>query len=336
MLLEHKQLDRRPVAQLVGSRLVVGMEGTTPSSALLARIRAGRVGGVILMGHNVRSAPQVRALTARLRVEAREAGRRLLIVTDQEGGLVRRFRWAPPVSPAVELGRLGEAAIRRRGRDTGIALDRLGIDVDLAPVADVPVGERSFISLQERGFSTIPARVAKAVTAFSAGLLDAGVAPTVKHFPGLGLARRTTDRIAVTLSAKRDALAPGLVPYRRAIAAGVVPLVMLSNASYTAFGGEPAPWSPAVLAALRGLGFRGLTITDALDPLAATRAVPLEEAAVRAAEAGVDLLLFVGSESSSARAYDALVAAARAGRLSRPALERSAARIDELAATYSG
>ena len=81
-----------PLETLVGERLVVGMQGTTPSAALLDRIRRGRVGGVILMGANVRSAPQVRTLTASLRAAAREGGRRLLIMTDQEGELVRRFR----------------------------------------------------------------------------------------------------------------------------------------------------------------------------------------------------------------------------------------------------
>ena len=93
-----------PLATLVGARLVVGMEGTTPSPALLKRIRRGRVGGVILMGANVRSAPQVRALTASLRAAARAGGRPLLIMTDQEGGEVRRFRWAPPAASAEELG----------------------------------------------------------------------------------------------------------------------------------------------------------------------------------------------------------------------------------------
>ena len=90
------------------------------------------------MGHNVRSAPQVRALTG----EPPRGGpcRRPSDPdrADQEGGRVRRFRWAPPVASAEELGRLGEAALRRRGRDTARALDRLGVDVDLAPVADVP------------------------------------------------------------------------------------------------------------------------------------------------------------------------------------------------------
>jgi beta-N-acetylhexosaminidase len=322
--------------RLIGSRLVVGVDGTTATPALLRRIRGGRVGGVILMGRNVRSAPQVRALTASLRAAAGGAGRPILIVTDQEGGAVRRFRWVPPAASAEEMGRLGEATLRRGGRDTARALERLGLDIDLAPVADVPAVEGSFIARQRRGFSTVPMRVAKSVTAFSAGLLDGGIAPTLKHFPGLGLATRTTDRVAVGIDADAAALEPGLVPYRRALNAGVVPLVMLSNASYAAYGSRPAAWSPAVLGLLRGLGFGGTTITDALEALATTQRVSLAEAAIRAARTGVDLLLFVGSERSTEQVYDALLADARAGRLPRAALERSSARIGELAATYAG
>jgi beta-N-acetylhexosaminidase len=286
------------------------------------------------MGHNVRSAPQVRALTASLHAAARSGGHRLLVMTDQEGGLSRRFRWAPPVASGEELGGLTEGEIRVRGRATAQALERLGVDVDLAPVADVPAVDGSFIAQQRRGFSTIPARAAKGVTAFAAGLLDGGVAPTLKHFPGLGLATVSTDDAAVTIAGDAAALAPGLVPYRRAVAAGVVPLVMVANASYAAYGGRPAAWSPSVLRLLRGLGFTGVTITDALEPLASTHAVSLSAAAIRAARAGVDLLLFVGSERSTDEAYGALLAEARAGRLPRAALQRSAARIDELAATY--
>jgi beta-N-acetylhexosaminidase len=326
---------REDLERLVGARLVVGLNGTTASPALLERIRTGRVAGVILMGHNVRTAPQVRALTASLR--AADAGRRrILVFTDQEGGRVRRFRWAPPAASAADLGHLGEAALRRRGRETARALERLGVDVDLAPVADVPTGPRSFVARQKRGFSPIPMRAGKAVTAFSAGLLDGGVAPTLKHFPGLGLATASTDDAAVAIAAGAPSLASGLVPYRRALAAGVVPLVMVSNASYAAYGGRPAAWSPRVLDLLAELGFTGVTITDALEPLARTHRVSVDEAALRSARAGVDLLLLVGSERSSERVYASLLEAARAGRLPRAALERSAARIEELAATYAG
>ncbi len=312
------------------------MEGTSPSPALLARIRAGRVGGVILMGPNVRSAPQVRTLTAALRGAARQGGRPLLIMTDQEGGLVRRFRWVPPAAAAEQLGTRTEGAIRKSGRSTARALERLGVDVDLAPVADVPSVPGSFIAAQHRGFSTTPMRAAKDVTAFAAGLLDGGVAPTLKHFPGLGFATTSTDDASVRITASEEQLAPGLAPYRRAIAAGVAPLVMVSNATYTADRNRVAAWSPHTQELLSTLGFTGVTITDALEPLARTHSVTLTQAALRAARAGVDLLLMVGSERSTDAVYEGLLAAARAGRLPRAALERSAARIDELAATYSG
>jgi beta-N-acetylhexosaminidase len=325
-----------PLEALVGARLVVGMQGITPSAALLDRVRRGRVGGVILMGANVRSAPQVRTLTASLRAAAHGGGRRLLIMTDQEGGLVRRFRWAPPAVSAEVLGTRTEGAIRRTGRAAATALERLGVDVDLAPVADVPGVRGSFIAASDRGFSTNPTRAAKGVTSFAAGVLDGGVAPTLKHFPGLGLATTSTDDAAVRITASEDALEPGFVPYRRAIAAGVVPLVMVSNAAYAAYGGQVAAWSPRVLSTLAGLGFTGVTITDALEPLAATHRVTLGRAALRAARTGVDLLLLVGSEGSTDAVYDLLLAAARDGRLPRAALEAAAGRIEELAATYAG
>ena len=325
-----------PLETLVGARLVVGMQGTAPSTALLERIRRGRVGGVILMGANVRSARQVRALTASLRAAADEGGVKLLIMTDQEGGLVRRFRWAPPAVSAEVLGARTQGAIRRTGRSTATALERLGVDVDLAPVADVPGVPGSFIAATDRGFSTNPTRAAKGVTAFAAGLLDGGVAPTLKHFPGLGLATTSTDDAAVRITASEEALQPGFVPYRRAIAAGVAPVVMVSNAAYTAYRGQVAAWSPRVLSTLAGLGFTGATITDALEPLARTHHVTLGQTALRAARAGVDLLLFVGSERLTDAVYRQLLAAARDGRLPRAALEASAARIDELAATYAG
>src|SRR4029078_11212168 len=99
-----------------------------------------------------------------------------------------------------------EAAIRRRGRDTATALERLGGDADLAPVADGPRAPGSFIAARHRGFSPVPTRTAKDVTAFSAGLLDGGVAPALKHFPGLGLATRSVEHTPLRIAAPPSGL----------------------------------------------------------------------------------------------------------------------------------
>ncbi len=316
------------VGELVGQRLIVAMEGTSPSASLLRRVRRGEIGGVILFGHNVRSPAQVRALTQALHRAAEGAGRpRLLVMVDQEGGDLRRLRWAPPGRSAEELGRLGPRALRAAGRDTAEALRRNGIDVDLAPVADVPRVSGAFLTEQRRAFSSDPRRAATLATAFALGLGDGGVLAAAKHFPGLGGAVGNTDLAAVTITGSPGALAADLVPFRGLVAGGV-PLVMLSSAIYPAYGSEPALWTPAVHRLLRrDLGFAGVTISDALEAVARTRRRSLEAVAFLAARAGTDLLLFAGSEASTAGVHAALVRSAVEGRLTRAGLERSHRRI---------
>jgi beta-N-acetylhexosaminidase len=110
---------------------------------------------------------------------------------------------------------------------------------------------------------------------------------------------------------------------------------MISNASYPALDAKPAPWSPRVQGLLRGeLGFEGVTTSDALDGAAATRGRTLPSVAVLAAQAGMDLLLLTGSESSSAAVYERLVTAASRGQLPAVSLRRSYDRIQSLKATY--
>jgi beta-N-acetylhexosaminidase len=314
--------------ELVGQRMVVALEGTSPGGALVRRIEDGEVGGVVLFGGNVRSRAQVRALTAALHAAARRGGRsRLLVMVDQEGGAVRRFRWLPPGLSAAQLGRRPLAAVRASGSGTGRALRALGVDVDLAPVADVPRVDGSFLTAQERAFSSSADVAAAHAAAFGRGLAAAGILATAKHFPGLGGAVENTDLSPVTIAGGAAALEDDLLPFRRLVAADV-PLVMLSSAAYRAYGGRPAVWSPGVHALLRdGLGFAGVTVSDALEPLARLRRVALGAAALRAALAGTDLLLFAGPAATSARAYASLVAAAGQGRLSRASLRESYDRV---------
>jgi beta-N-acetylhexosaminidase len=323
------------VRELVGQRFVVAMSGTSPSSALLGRIRRGEIGGVILFGSNVVSRVQLRRLTSTLQGAAREAHRPpLLIATDQEGGRVRRLPWAGPVPSATELGRLGTSRIRAEATAAGKALRLEGVNVDLAPVGDLP-GPQSFMALDQRTFGSTAASVAEATVAFVRGLAAARVAATVKHFPGIGRATRNTDQAAVEISATRADLAGSdLLSFRSAIGAGT-PIVMISNATYPALDAKPAPWSTRVQSLLRrDLGFTGVTISDALDGAAATRGRTLPSVAALTAEAGVDLLLLVGSEASSAAAFERVVGSAERGRISAAALQLSYGRIMELKRAY--
>jgi beta-N-acetylhexosaminidase len=307
------------------------MEGLTPSASLLARVRRGEIGGVILFGSNVTSPAQVSALTTTLQAAAAAGGQPpLLIATDQEGGTVKRIPWAPPTLSPPQMGSIGLASTARsQGVLTGQALSALGIDCDLAPVADVPVSTDSFMYQEGRTWSFDPTLTATLSNAFARGLRSAGVVPAMKHFPGIGLATQNTDSYVVMLAASIGDLAAGLQPYVTAIGRGI-PMIMLSNATYRAY--DPvngAGWSRAIVKGLLRdqLGFRGVTITDSLSGTAKARGVPIAQLALEAAVAGTDMILVTGSESSTAATFDALLAAAQAGAMPRARLGASYNRI---------
>jgi beta-N-acetylhexosaminidase len=323
--------------QLIGQKLVVRMSGTTPSAGLLARVRAGQVGGVILFGSNIETPEQVTALTATLQAAAADGGQPpLLIATDQEGGTVKRVPWAPPTLSPPQMGAIGLASTAlQQGDATGQALVALGINCNLAPVADVPKSTASFMYQAGRTWSFDATRTATLSNAFAQGLRDAGEVPVMKHFPGLGRATQNTDSSVVTIYATSTTLARGLAPYRRGIASGV-PMIMLSNATYTAYDPvNAAGWSRAIVKGLLRdqLGFHGVTITDSLSGTARARGIPVATLAIRAAIAGTDMILVTNTEASTQRTYDKLVAAAAAGTIPRTRLLAEYHRILALKAT---
>jgi beta-N-acetylhexosaminidase len=274
------ELDRA-----VGQRIVTAIDGVSPNAGLLRLARRGRIGGVILFARNIRSVAQVRRDMRRLQAAAKAGGNPPLLVTvDQEGGGVKRFAGLPPsTSPRRMKDPRAEGAATARG------LRRAGVNVDLAPVADVTGNPSSF--LYERTF----ARAADAC-AFAQGLAAGHVKPTLKHFPGLGGAPANTDDASVTLRASRKTLAARAAAYRRCGDAG---LVMLSNARYAAFGSVPALMAPAVHRFLRTFT-KAPTISDSLQA-AALRGTP--HVPIRAVQAGLDILLSTGSQRTAEELY---------------------------------
>ena len=324
------------VQHLIGQKLVVSMDGHTPSASLLDRARRGRIGGVLIHGWNFSSAAQLRSIANELQQAAAEGGQpRLLIAVDQEGGQVKTVSWIPPTLSPPQMGDLGSSdTARRQGRKTGGALLDLGVNTDFAPVADVPASTSSFMYQQGRTWSFSSRVTARLANAFALGLGDRGALATMKHFPGLGFAAKNTDDFVVHIAATKSELAPGLRPYRHAVANGV-PLVMLSNAVYPAYDrSHAAGWSRAIgTSLLRGkLGFHGVTITDSLDGAANTRGITTNPLALKAAKAGTDMLLLTGSEASSRSVYQSLLEAAQAGQLPHDRLTASYDRIVALKA----
>ena len=324
-----------PLRQLVGERLFVRMNGTSPSPAFRARVRRGEVGGVVLFGPNIRTRSQVRLLVARLRAAARAGGvPPPLIAIDQEGGIVKRLQSAPPFRSAPQIGATGSSRVARsEGLATARSLRARGIDIDFAPVVDVPASTSSFIA--PRAFGHDPRRVARLGGAFADGLQRGGVAATLKHFPGLGSAPANTDFATAVVSAPRSRLERELVPYRDASAR----LVMMATAVYPAYHrGTPAAFSRRIVRSLLrdDLGYNGLVVTDDLETPAVRAYTSPAEGAVRSMLAGVDMALVVGTEAGGDAAFDRMLAAAKSGRLKRERLETSHARVESLRAALAG
>ncbi len=251
----------------VGQRIVTAIDGVSPNAALLRMVRRGHVGGVILFARNISSVAQVRRDVRRLQAAAKTP---LLITVDQEGGPVKRFASLPPTRSPRSMS-AAEAA--RQGAATAKALRRAGVNVDLAPVADVTANPRSF--LYARSFKS-----AGATCAFAKALAANGVAPTLKHYPGLS-GETNTDDADVTLPAPHPSPA-----YAQCGGAG---LVMISNARYRTLGRallQPRTYAP----------LHAPTITDSIQARALSGTAHV---ASRAVKAGVDFVLSTGSQRTA-------------------------------------
>ena len=315
---------RLTVTQLAGQAVILRFAGTTAPAYVRRALRRKRVAGVILFRDNVPTAASTRRLTRSLQ---RAAGGRALICTDQEGGDIRVLAYAPPENGQATM--TTPTAVAAASRAAARALRRAGINVSLAPVVDV--GGPGQL-MRGRAFPGDPADVARAAAAAVRAYRGTGVAPTVKHFPGLGAADANTDDAAVTIErSARDIGAADLPPFKAAIAAGA-PIVMTSHARYSALdAGAVASQSRTISTdLLRGrLGFRGVVMTDSLEAEAVSGQMDPGEAAVRSVRAGADLVLTTG-RGSYLPALRALAREARRDPDFRARLREAVARVEAL------
>ena len=279
-----------------GQLVVGGMPAGAPSSAALAAVRAGS-GGVILVDGDTAS---VRAVAATVTGAQQAADVPLLVSTDQEGGQVQKLS-GPGFSsvPAPTQQPQDPDALRRAAVGWGGELAAARVNLDLAPVADVvdpalgtanaPVGKYG------RQYGTSPSATGPRVAAFVQGLDAAGVASTLKHFPGLGRVRQNTDFAGGVVDTATGPDDPALQSFADGIAAGA-PVVMMSSARYPRIDPDHlALYSPTVMNdVLRGrLGFRGVIMTDDVGVAVALADIPVAQRATRFVEAGGDVTLTV-------------------------------------------
>lgn len=336
--------DQAALREMIGQMLLVGFRGIAVGSPspILRDIREHNLGGVILFDRdvqlqtperNIQSPEQVRALTATLQASARVP---LFIAVDQEGGRVRRFReergFAPSPS-AKSMGQGSPAQTRQEGERTGRLLADLGVNLNFAPVADVNVNPDSpVIGRLERSFSSDPDLVVLHAHAFCQGLLNQGVLPCLKHFPGHGSA--TVDSHLGLTDISRTWTPVELRPYEMLIPLGASPLIMTGHLFLSRFDEEqPSTLSRNVLTGLlrQRLGFDGVIVSDDMQMRAITSHYGLDEAIVLAVEAGVDILVFGNNLDYDPdivpKAVDILARAVQEGRLSNERIKESHGRI---------
>ena len=315
--------------------LTLGFPGTTVDPET-ERLLALGLGGVVLFSRNVEAPLQVAELTRALK---RHAPGPLLVGVDQEGGTVARLREGFTRWPPFRvLGDTGDSALARDvGRALGSELAAVGIDWNFAPVLDVDTNPDNPV-IGTRSLGRDPLRVASLGVAFAEGLLQAGVAPCGKHFPGHGDTRQDSHHELPRLPHALERLEQiELVPFARAIAARL-PALMTAHIVFEALDNErPASLSSAVVnGLLRGrLGFDGVVVTDDLEMKAITDHFSIEEVAVQALSAGVDILLVCHQAELARRAIDAIVVAVQNGRVSAGILQAASSRVARFAERFA-
>ena len=345
-----------PVRLRIADLILIGFDGTQVAGNEEVRrlVCDVKVGGVLLFERfagsgqprNMVSPTQLTELTRDLQaLAARCAGRPLFIATDAEGGRVMRLSprlGYAPTRPARELGERDDPAFTQaEARRMGEMLHEAGINWNLAPVVDVAVNPTNpAVVALGRTYSGDPERVAAHAQAFVRGMHEAGVLTSLKHFPGHG-SSRSDSHLGFTDVSDTARLRIELAPFRSMIAAGLADSVMTAHV----FNRGLDPWDPATLSrftvqrVLRGwLHYDGVAVSDDLLMGAIAQHYGLEDAAVLALGAGVDVLLIAQNtggkqdDRAAERVIAAVTRALAAGTLRESRIREAVARVDTLRA----
>lgn len=338
-----EQLAAMTVEEKVGQLLIGGFEGTEIGDQATRLVQEYQVGGLILYGRNIAGASQLVTLTNGLKALNGD-GIPLFLSIDQEGGGVDRMPPEVRRTPgAYCVGQTGSVpAAQSYGDVLAAECAAFGLNLDFAPVLDVWSNPGNTV-IGQRAFSADARTVAGLGPAAARRMMDQGVIPVVKHFPGHGdTAVDSHVGLPVVDKSPEELEETELIPFRAAIQSagtdGQVPAVMVAHILLTQLDPErPASLSPAVVTGLlrEELGFAGAVLTDDLTMGAVTQSYGLGEAAVLAVEAGCDILLVCHGQDSVPAVRTALLEAAASGRITAERLDESVYRILRLKTEYA-
>ncbi|RGY96861.1 glycoside hydrolase family 3 protein [Clostridium sp. AM58-1XD] len=292
------------------------------------------VGGLIYFSSNLESPEQLKEMTGKIQEYSREiTGLPLFLAIDEEGGKVARIANHEGFSVRVfdSMARIGESgdenAALEVGRTIGGYLSDYGFNMDFAPNADVLTNPNNQV-IGSRSFGADPAVVTAMAKKVAQGLREQGVIPVYKHFPGHGATQGDThDGFAYTDKTLDELKSAELVPFQDA-ASQNAECIMAAHIAAPSVTGDETPSSLSekmITGVLRDeLEFKGLVITDALNMGAIKNSCSSGEAAVKAVQAGADILLM---PDDFEEAYGAVIQAVKDGTIKEERLNRSVQRI---------
>jgi beta-N-acetylhexosaminidase len=331
-----------PLEQQIGQFLFIGIPGTQLDDDTRDLIKEVQPGGVIIFGRNVAGAEQLRTLLDGVRDLVPTPP---LFGVDQEGGLVDRLRKIfTPMPSARTIRQHGDlAAARSLGRVTGEVLRMLGFSLNFAPVMSIMTDDRDLLSngLYSRSFGRSPGEVLGYTTVYMRGLQGTGCLGCLKHFPGIGAGEVDShEEMPIVKLSHDDLIAQDLAPYielfqRRddrvrcvMVSHGGFPNINIKEATT---GGllEPASLNYAIVTELlrEELRYQHLVVTDDLEMGAISRHYEIEDAVVRAFNAGEDMLLICADPEKIRRGYRSLLSASKENRISSDRIRSSLKRI---------
>lgn len=329
-------VSKASIEEKVGQLVMCGFEGGIPSAEITELIQQNHIGGVIYFSRNVQSVKQVHKLSRELQHLASAAGKPPLFLSiDQEGGMVARITEGVTLFPGnMALGAArNPAGAYQAAQVCGKELRALGINVNFSPSLDVNNNPFNPV-IGVRSYSEQAELVSEMGVAALQGYQEAGVAATVKHFPGHG--DTVTDShlsLPVVCHTPERLYELELVPFRKAIFAGV-DAIMTAHVVFPALDDScmPSTLSTKIINGLlrTQLGFEGVVFTDCMEMKAISEHYGTERAAVFAVEAGADVVLISHRLDRQLGAIRALVEAVKSGRISEEQINRSVERIVSL------
>ena len=327
----------------VGQMMAASFGGPSITDGLRHLILDEKVGTVLIFGDNFTDAAGLLRLTTQLQRLGRDAAlpAPLLVAVDEEGGRVMRVQDGVAGLPAqLELGARGPQAVRQAVAATASGLHALGIQLNLAPVADLRSNPADAV-IGDRSYGGDPGVVGPLVAAAVNGLHDGGVAATLKHFPGLGGAAGDPHSVMPTdgESLERWAVTQAL-SFKAGIDAGA-DAVMTTAVVVPGLdpSGTPALFSRTVVTGLLRdrLRFQGVIVTDGLGMGGITTLYGLPDATVAAVRAGNDLVLLNSADAAyQTSAIEAVKQQVRAGAIPMDQVQASAARVIAMRSRWPG